>query len=277
MGLFSVIDDTLGTNIFGPNSTDRAIGAQTDAANQANATQKYIFDTQRTDYQPWREAGVKALAGLQDPNFGKDLTMDPGYQFRMDQGTNAINAAAAARGMGNSGATLKALARYGQDFASNEYNNAYNRTYGRLSSLAGMGQGAVQGMAGAAQNYGNNVSQTQMGLGNAIASANIAQSNRQAGLLGAGMTALAFSDERLKSNIAPISKQDLSEMKRFLKAYAFNYKSKEHGNGDWVGIMAQDLEKSKLGKTLVVENEQGHKMIDLKKVLSMFLATMAEA
>jgi hypothetical protein len=274
-----VVDDALGTNIFGPNSSDRALNAQRDAALQANATQKYIYDTTRQDYQPWRDAGVKALAGLQDPNFGKDLTMDPGYQFRMDQGTNAINAAAAARGMGNSGATLKALARYGQDFASNEYNNAYNRTYGRLSSLAGMGQGATGAVASAGQNYGNNVSANQMGFGNSAASSILAQSNKQVGALSGALSlgALAFSDERLKTNIAPISKQDLSEMKRFLKAYAFNYKSKEHGNGDWVGIMAQDLEKSKLGKTLVVENEQGHKMIDLKKVLSMFLATMAEA
>jgi hypothetical protein len=273
------VDNMLGTNIFGPNSTDKAINAQTDAASQANATQRYIFDTQREDAKPWREAGLRALGGLEDPNFGKNIDMDPGYQFRLDEGMKAINAGAAARGLANSGATLKALTKYGQDYASNEYNNAYNRTYGRLSQLAGFGQSANNNMAAAAQNYGNQVSQTQMGLGNAIGAANIAQANRQSNLLGQGMgaSALAFSDERLKTGIEPVSKEDLSEMKRFLRAYAFKYKSDEHGQGDWIGIMAQDLEKSKLGKTLVVENELGQKMIDLKKVLSMFLATMAEA
>jgi hypothetical protein len=155
-----VVDNVLGTNIFGPNATDRAMGAQKDAADQANATQRYIFDTQRNDNQPWRQAGLKALAGLEDPNFGKDLTMDPGYQFRLNEGNKAINAGAAARGLGNSGATLKALAKYGQDFAANN---------------------------SAAQNYGNNVSSNQIGLGNAIASSNIAQANMQGNLLGQGL------------------------------------------------------------------------------------------
>jgi hypothetical protein len=182
-----VVDNVLGTNIFGPNATDRAMGAQKDAADQANATQRYIFDTQRNDNQPWRQAGLKALAGLEDPNFGKDLTMDPGYQFRLNEGNKAINAGAAARGLGNSGATLKALAKYGQDFATNEYGNAYNRQYGRLSQLAGFGQSANAANNSAAQNYGNNVSSNQIGLGNAIASSNIAQANMQGNLLGQGL------------------------------------------------------------------------------------------
>lgn len=188
------IDGLLGTKIFGDSASDKAIGAQMDATRQANATQKYMFDTQREDYKPWRDAGVTALGQLQDPNLLNNYQGDPGYQFRLGEGEKAINASAAARGMGNSGATMKALLKYGQDFASNEYNNAYNRTYGRLSSLAGMGQGATQGMAGAAQNYGNAVSSNQIGMGNAIGAANIAQSNQQSqlfgSLLGAGGMAL---------------------------------------------------------------------------------------
>jgi len=271
------VDNVLGTNIFGDNSQDRAIAAQTNAANQSNETQRYIFDTQRADYQPWRDAGMRALSGLEDKNLLGDFQGDPGYQFRLAEGNKAINNAAAARGMGNSGRTLKELSRYGQDYASNEYGNAYNRAFSRLSTLAGFGSGANQGMANAAQNYGNAVSGNQIGLGNSIASANIATANRQAQLAGQGTTALAFSDERLKTNLEPVSKEDLLEMKKHLKAYAFNYISDEFGKGDWIGIMAQDLEKSKLGKTLVVENDKGQKLIDLKKVLSMFLATMAEA
>lgn len=61
---------------------------------------------------------------------------DPGYDFRMQEGQNAIESSAAARGGQLSGATLKALAKYGQDYASNEYQNAYGRyvdqrNYGR--------------------------------------------------------------------------------------------------------------------------------------------------
>lgn len=272
------VDNILGTHLSGSNATDDAIAAQTGATQDANATQKYMYDQNRADIQPWRQAGTTALTGLQDPNFGQNLQMDPGYQFRLDEGNKAINAAASSRGMGNSGAALKELTRYGQDYASNEYNNAYNRNFNRLSTLAGLGNSANQSNQQNTTNYGNNVSANQVGLGNATAAAQIGSVNRQAGVIGqgAGAAAMAFSDERLKTDIEPVEKSDLEEMKFHLKAYAFKYKSEEFGKGDWVGVMAQDLEKSKLGKTLVVEDAEGRKQIDLVKVLSMFLATMAE-
>lgn len=52
---------------------------------------------------------------------------EPGYQFRLDQGQRALEASAAGRGVLNTGGTLKDLLQYGQDFASSEYNNVYNR------------------------------------------------------------------------------------------------------------------------------------------------------
>jgi hypothetical protein len=52
----------------------------------------------------------------------------PGYQFRLQQGQRALEQSAAARGVLNTGGTLKDLLQYGQDFASNEYGNVYNRS-----------------------------------------------------------------------------------------------------------------------------------------------------
>ena len=63
----------------------------------------------------------------------------PGYQFRQDEGIRAIDRSAAARGMLMSGGTLRELQRYGQGLASSEFGNYANR----LSSLAGIGQGAA--------------------------------------------------------------------------------------------------------------------------------------
>ncbi len=268
-------------------SGDRAIEAQANAANSANATQRYIYDQQRSDQEPWRQTGVTALAGLSDPNFGKNLEMDPGYQFRMREGEKAINAAAAARGNYNSGATLKALARYGQDYASNEYDKAYNRQYARLSSLAGIGSNANNALMGASQNYGNNVSANQIGLGNANAANQVASVNRFSNLLGqfaqgagegagkAGGAAM-FSDRRLKTNIVEIPKSELNELKKNLKAFKFNYKDSSLGNGDFIGVMAQDLEKSRLGRLLISIDENGFKKLDINKVMHLFLATLAE-
>lgn len=59
---------------------------------------------------------------------------DPGYQFRLKQGQDSLGAAAAAHGTLNDSGTLKAFQDYGQNAASQEYSNVYNReadTYNR--------------------------------------------------------------------------------------------------------------------------------------------------
>ena len=84
-------------------SGDAAVNAQTNAANAANDTQRYMDDTTRKDYQPYLDAGKTALGQMQDPSFNKSFTMadftaDPGYAFRMAEGQKAIERSAAARG-----------------------------------------------------------------------------------------------------------------------------------------------------------------------------------
>lgn len=292
-----MIDDTLGTNIFGENSTDRALNYQGRSVNEANQTLKDQYalgnDALKNAYNSqlgylagYQGTGLNALQRMSSGSFADQLANDPGYQFRLKQGQNALESSAAARGSLNSGATMKALQRYGQDFGSNEYQNAY----GRMSQLANMGLNAGTNMSNAAGNYGQSMNQNAVGLGNAVsgnmtglgnaqASAQIAQANRSSNLLGQGITgaAMYFSDERLKENIQPVDKNEFKEMKKHLKAYRFNYKSDKHGRGDWIGVMAQDLEKSRLGRTLVSHDEFGNKTIDIRKVLSMFLSSIAEA
>jgi hypothetical protein len=52
---------------------------------------------------------------------------DPGYKFRLQQGQQALENSAAARGGLLSTGTGKQLQEYGQGYASNEYGNVYNR------------------------------------------------------------------------------------------------------------------------------------------------------
>ena len=51
----------------------------------------------------------------------------PQYQFLQKQGQQALDRSAAARGMGYSGAQMKAAQQYGQGLASQQYDNEYNR------------------------------------------------------------------------------------------------------------------------------------------------------
>lgn len=54
---------------------------------------------------------------------------DPGYQFRLGQGVNALQRWAAAKGTLNDSGTANALMDYGQNAASQEYQNVWNRDY----------------------------------------------------------------------------------------------------------------------------------------------------
>lgn len=59
----------------------------------------------------------------------QDVANDPSYQFRLAEGSKAIQGSAAARGLLRTGGTLKDLMGYGQDLASQEYANMFNRAY----------------------------------------------------------------------------------------------------------------------------------------------------
>lgn len=292
-GVGGFIEDVTGINMGSHSSSDQALRAQQGASADANATQLRMFEQTRADNEPWRQSGMRALSGMENSDFQRDFTSndfqkDPGYQFRMNEGMKAIQGSAAARGGLNSGATLKALTRYGQDFASNEYNNAYNRfnadrdrRFNRLSSLAGVGQTATQQVGQAGQNYANQYGANVTGAANAQAGQAMGQMQQRNQLIGngagMGMAAIMASDSRLKTEIEPVSVNDLKEMRSHLHAYRFKYiNPEEHGEGEYIGVMAQDLEKSKLGRTLVFEDGNGNKQLDLKRVMMLFLASLAE-
>lgn len=170
-------------------AANSAASAQTNAANNSRDAQLQMYNQTRTDNEPWRQAGMASLTQLQNGNILQNFQGDPGYQFRLDEGNKAINAAASARGLSNSGATMKALSRYGQDYASNEYNNAYNRQYSRLSALAGVGQNATNQNQNAGMNYANQSSNSYGNVGNAQAANYMAQGNALNGAIQSGTNA----------------------------------------------------------------------------------------
>lgn len=71
-----------------------------------------------------------------------DLANDPvynsGLQFGLDQGVQGLNRQAAAGGSLNSGATLKALTKYANDYGSTKAQQAYNNFNTNKSTLYGM-------------------------------------------------------------------------------------------------------------------------------------------
>lgn len=98
------------------------------------------------------------------------------------------------------------------------------------------------------------------------------------GLGGAALGASSKSDENAKENIEP-AKDSANEIETFMNAikeYNYNYKSKKDGTGDKTGVMAQDLEKTKVGKTMVDQDASGQKVVDTNKAIGAILAGMAD-
>jgi len=123
----------------------------------------------------------KGLAG------GKFDTSNPAYQFQLKQGQQALDRSSAARGMGYSGAQMKAAQEYGQGLASQQYDKEYNRASGefgdyfnRLASLSQGGQQAAQSLGGLGSNYSLNAANTFAKLSNAQTSILGQQANARA-------------------------------------------------------------------------------------------------
>lgn len=115
--------------------------AQAKAAEQAGDRSLAIYKQQRADLAPQRELGHQATNALRDIYLTgtTPFTAAPGYDFRVSEGNKALERGAAARGRQLSGAQQKALIGYGQNVASDEYNQGFNR----MSQLAGFGSQAI--------------------------------------------------------------------------------------------------------------------------------------
>jgi hypothetical protein len=227
MGLETILPAVIGAgaSIYG---SSKAASAQKGAADQSAALQREIFDKQVELQAPFRAGGLSAqnqlltLLGLSvptgdgaipglnvdttSPNFGKyardfsmaDYTADPGYAFRLGEGMKALDASAAARGGLISGAALKAAQNYGQNAASAEYQNAYNRyqtnrtnQLNPLLSLMGAGQTSANTLSSAAGNYATNAGNAAIAAGNAQASGYLNSTNAINNALTQGMSSYA--------------------------------------------------------------------------------------
>jgi hypothetical protein len=184
-------------------AANRAADLQYQASQDALNFQKDQYNTSQQQIAPWLQAGQGGLNALQyglgtggtanGTGVGQASLMqpygsqfqaptglteqnDPGFQARLKLGTDAMQRSAAARGSVLTGGTAKALNQFGQDYASNEYGNVYNRAlsdyttkynaynqdqnnqYNRLAALAGVGQTSANQLASQGQAASNNVS-----------------------------------------------------------------------------------------------------------------------
>jgi len=257
-----------GASILG---SSKASKASSSAANQASATELQMFNQNREDLAPFREAGVTALnklmggysmekpdrAAIENELLGDqysessgttlnigagatlinallkrarekrradaqadisdevdkiynekmkeyegsysegllmggpgEFTEDPGYQFRKDEGENAVKNYLSASGRTTTGPGMKSLMQYNQDYASNEYQKFLDRYYRSLNpfmSLAGVGQVATGDTAQLGSQAASGAANSQMLAGQSRASGYINQANSITGGIQSGI------------------------------------------------------------------------------------------
>jgi hypothetical protein len=198
-GLVAAGAGTVIGGVMQSNAIGDAADGQAAAARYATDEQRRQFDLTRADWQPYREGGYAALSDLVnlrnfDPTPSAEAVMaEPGYQFGLRQGRDALEGSAAAGGGLYSGQAAKELMQYGNDYGTTKFNDAFNRAetsfgnrWGRLAGLAGVGQSATQQTTDAGARYAANVGNIAMGNANAQGAAGIAQAN----IWGSGMNQL---------------------------------------------------------------------------------------
>ena len=115
-------------------------------------------------------------------------------------------------------------------------------------------QAALQSRQNAMQAYGG-IEQGRAQRFGAMAGAPTPTETVLGGIQGAAGAAMA-SDKRLKTNIKDAD-ADATEFLKGLKAYSYDYKDSKFGAGKQLGVMAQDLEKTKFGKQAVINTAEG--------------------
>lgn len=174
-------------------AAQNAANTQSASTDAAIAERRRQYDLTRGDTKPFIDTGVAANARLRQllgidggtsdltRRFtAADLSADPVYGAGLDvglrEGARGINARAIGSGVYDSGATLKALTRFGNDYATGKANEAYNRfnadntnMYNRLAGISGTGQTALGQVTSAGNSASGDIANllTQQGNANA--------------------------------------------------------------------------------------------------------------
>lgn len=199
---------------------ESAAQTQAGAAERAQDISQNQFQQIRGMEQPYVQGGVGALQqlnyglgtggtpdagaapGIGFGSFNQPFTADymkqysPAYQFQLQQGQQGVlNQDATAYG-GESGAALKDLMSFNQNYANTAYNNAFNQyqtqqqnTFGRLASIANLGQEAAGQTAQSGTALAGQSAQSATNIGTALGAGQIGAANALSGAVGtAGLT-----------------------------------------------------------------------------------------
>lgn len=198
-------------SLFGQDGAGAARDAAADQySKQQDAVRKLLgygdeykagYNNLAQGYQPYEDTGLTSNTALQrlyaDPSSVRSL---PGYQFGQEEGVNALDMSAAARGMTNSGRLNKDLLRFGTGYADQTYGNQLQR----FMSGTAMGLGATGARIGA---QGQGLT-GQLGARTAAYNGDM----NSAGTIGQGMIAAQSAENAGTQNIVNLGTKAIGKL-----------------------------------------------------------------
>lgn len=246
--------DLMNQQIQAQESANRVAQRDTEVAAQSQAAKLKALQDAGTlagsiASQDWQQAAAKAQA------------QDAINQFNLQNKQSVANANVQARNQ----ASAQNLA---QSQALAQYNNQLkNQAAQYNASIPQQQYQNALGKAGASANaYGNKANMyMQQGAQNM---------NTLSGLAQAGALMYMASDMNAKQDIQKAD-FDVDDFLNSITSYKYSYKDPaKNGEGERLGVMAQDMEQSTMGNEIVMDGPDG-KQIDMKKALSASLAALA--
>lgn len=168
-----------GSALVGAGASVYASGKQSDAAGKALQYQQQADQRQQQNFAPYLDLGKQATGNLGDIMSGKmdSFFTSPDYNFRFNEGMRGLENSAAARGGLLSGNFLRGAQTFGQNLASSEFQNYWNRNF----QAAGLGQNSAAGTGALSAQMAGQVGNTMQAQGAAQASGPVGAANALTG------------------------------------------------------------------------------------------------
>jgi hypothetical protein len=257
----SIIDPIRGKVDVAPQYNPDSTAYRNSAAQQAYQDQlrKQALGQDPTSIaqQQFQQASNANIAQIAGKAAGERRNQALGLREAFRAQANANQQAAAQSGLLRAQEMQAAQAAYGNDLT-------------RQQTALQNEQALKSGIAGATQQL-----QTGANLNQQQTTQKLFQDLAGAGAKAAGSSQ---SDKNVKKDIKELNPKDIEEFATKLKASKFKYKQpngESYQDGEVTGIMAQDLEKSKIGKEMVFDSPEG-KMVDFKRAVPATLAAVSE-
>lgn len=270
-------------NQFNAEQTNRTNLNQANLANEAGKAnmEAKLRQTGMNDAQ------VKAMMGAQMGAVGSALGADVGFQGMQSQDwQNAVamkegkdgrdmqtGASMAAGGM----AALAGLAALSDEKEKTDITEPKpTKVQNALHSLANALNSTSQALSQSSQKSGGSISPMQAYV---KAGGKTVMDGAKLGIAGLEnddpFDSLLMSDEKEKTSVSKPSERKVDDFLDNIKAYEYRYKNPEYGEHKYISPMAQDIEKSELGKGMVEEHE-GKKTVNYARALGTMLAAQGQ-